>query len=194
LPTVAEYILPSGYGFGFAVNDRVFTRLIEPDADGRQGIEIWCLANGTRHVVRPRHEGSLQRIAFSPDGALLATTAWDGRIKLHEVEAGRELATLSGELRGFTCVVFSPDGRRLVAGGFGGYVTIWDVETHQIVARWQPFAHWCARLTFHDGDQTLIALGDIFDVNGHWSGTLKRFSVPPLAMIDALPGVLSDSP
>jgi WD40 repeat protein len=52
-------------------------------------------------------------------------------IKLWDVETGKELAKLGGQLMSFDHMAFSPDDRRLAGGGDDGSVTLWDIANPQ---------------------------------------------------------------
>jgi hypothetical protein len=73
------------------------------------------------------------RVAFSPDGQLLAAATEDRTAQLWDVAGGKLLANLEGDLLRFHCVTFSPDGRLVLAGGGDwkpdgvNQVTVWDV-------------------------------------------------------------------
>ncbi len=49
----------------------------------------------------------VRSVAFSPDGKVLASGAWDNTIKLWDVASGRELLTLSGHTEPVTPVAFA---------------------------------------------------------------------------------------
>lgn len=81
------------------------------------------------------------RVAFAPDGQLLATVTEDKTAQLWDVTQGKLWADLEGDLFRFHCVTFSPDGARVLAGGGdwkpGGIaqVTIWDVASKKQIGK-----------------------------------------------------------
>jgi WD40 repeat protein len=91
------------------------------------------------HRLCQRHSRTLaktlnpfNRLAFSADGRLLATTGMGSRpeeIILWEVATGRERSRLRGHSGRVTCLAFSADGRTLATGGEDRTVKRWDVAT-----------------------------------------------------------------
>lgn len=103
------------------------------------------------------HIGSVQHMAFSPDGRLLATGGCieevhegptrcvQGGVFLWEVNTKRLVDSWEvGRVRGVSSLVFSPDGRTLAVGGCHeledtpfpncgrGAIELWDVERRQL--------------------------------------------------------------
>lgn len=55
------------------------------------------------------HTGYIGRIAWSPDGRVLASPSKDRTIRLWDVETGECLCILEGHQDGVTCVSFDPE-------------------------------------------------------------------------------------
>ena len=66
------------------------------------------------------------RVAFSPDGKVLATAGWDHAVGLWEMPSGKEIRKLEGHTDNVWPVVFSPDGTTLATAGRDGTIRLWD--------------------------------------------------------------------
>jgi eukaryotic-like serine/threonine-protein kinase len=77
------------------------------------------------------HNGSVQTVAYSPDGTRLASAGSDGTVRVWDASTGQEILTLRGHTSKFPDVAFSPDGRMLAAPGDDKSVKLWDVVTGQ---------------------------------------------------------------
>ena len=73
------------------------------------------------------HTSDVGCLAYSADGKLLASGSIDGVIKLWDVAASKERATVKGDAVSVYSLAFSPDGKLLAAGGSTGAVKLWDV-------------------------------------------------------------------
>jgi len=68
-------------------------------------------------------------VAFSPNGALLASASLDRTVKLWDEKNGREVRTLMGHENPVYRVTFSPDGTRLVSTSVDGTMKVWDASS-----------------------------------------------------------------
>src|SRR5690348_14405255 len=73
-----------------------------------------------------RHDDRLFSVAFAPGSA-----GDDKTVKLWDVQAEQEWATLQGFTAGVNCVAFAPDGLTLATGAEDGSVKLWGLATGQ---------------------------------------------------------------
>jgi serine/threonine protein kinase/WD40 repeat protein len=96
---------------------------------------VWETATGSKVWESERLPGPGQTVAYSPDGALLATGDFEtGLVQLWDARAAKTLLELGSKEDGRTwSTVFSPDGRYLAAASSvrssdrGGWLHIWEV-------------------------------------------------------------------
>ena len=101
---------------------------------------IWNAQSGELvHTLRA-HAQQVSGVAYSPDGARLATTSRDGTVRLWDVETGQQVCTLKPGSQYVDCVAFSPDGQRIATGNWNATVNMWEAPGAQSAkiksARW----------------------------------------------------------
>lgn len=74
------------------------------------------------------HQKQVNHVTFSPDGLLIASSAFDNHIKLWDGRDGRFLFTLRGHVAPVYMSCFSPDARLLVSGSKDTTLKVWDVR------------------------------------------------------------------
>nr|WP_131738772.1 WD40 repeat domain-containing protein [Actinomadura roseirufa] len=81
----------------------------------------------------PRHTDVLSAMALSPDGAVLATTGFDRRVRVFDAATGRQTgAPLPVTTDGFLdALAFSPDGRVLAVTAEDHTVRLWDLANRR---------------------------------------------------------------
>ncbi|TWT77631.1 Serine/threonine-protein kinase PknD [Posidoniimonas polymericola] len=81
--------------------------------------------------LSPRHfdsTGPVEAVAYSPDGRLIASGDWGGRLIVRDAASGEE--QLSERLAQYVhSVAFSPDGKQLAAGCSDGVIHLLDVSS-----------------------------------------------------------------
>jgi WD40 repeat protein len=108
--------------------------------------------------MRKEHRASVQAVAFSADGRLLASGSEDQTIMVWDMPALRPCASLKGHRFGVNAVAFSPFGRRVASGGEDGYVRVWNISGEGV---WTGYGH-CGgvnAVAFTDDGRWLVSGG-----------------------------------
>lgn len=94
-------------------------------------IRTWELTpqGGTQTREIRGHTAPILRIAYSPDGKWLASSAGDGVVKIWDTASGKEARTLERQPDWAQGLAWSPDSARLAVGRYDGTVGIYDAST-----------------------------------------------------------------
>ena len=104
---------------------------------------------------------SVNSVAVSPDGALVATAANEGGVRLHDARTGALVRAI--EEVGDRSVTFSPDGRTVVTAGVDRSIKLWDLTTGKELGS-RKDAHWLKSLSFSPDGRWLAYAGGHEDV------------------------------
>ena len=126
-------------------DDGINTMAISPDsrviATGAgytaRTVKLWNPESGEQLGELTNHQAGILALAFSPDGALLASGSGDQTIRLWDAKTWSEVATLRGHEDEVFSLAFSADGRRLISGGKDGSVRLWQIPPVK-----RPPPHW----------------------------------------------------
>jgi len=95
-------------------------------------IYVWSLQSGKLLDVLTGHEGPISALCFNPvQHQLLASSSWDGDVKLWDVFKSIETETLKHEYD-VLAVAFRPDGRQLCSTCMNGNLYFWDLENANV--------------------------------------------------------------
>jgi WD40 repeat protein len=103
----------------------------------------------------------LRSLAFSPDGARLATAWCSARLFLYSVPDLTLLCELTGHHQEVFAVAWSPDGRRLASGGRDNRLRLWNPDTGGLLLDLAAHDDYIFSLAFTgDGRRIVTGSGD----------------------------------
>jgi WD40 repeat protein len=131
----------------------------DPPKNARPRGRIWATETGEVLAHLDGHTGTINSVAFSPDGNCVATTSTDRTAKVWAADSGKLLASFDGHPGTVPFAAFSSDGTRLLT--FSEHVAaIWNLSKDQ-----QPITlihdEWINNASFSpDGKRAVTAAND----------------------------------
>lgn len=115
------------------------------------------------------HTGYIGRIAWSPDGRLLASPSEDKTIRLWDSRTGKCLRTLVGHKKGVINVAFNPSGNILASGSDDKTVKLWELASGKLLHNLKGHTETVLAVAFDPSGKT-VASGSV-------DGTAKLWEV-----------------
>jgi WD40 repeat protein len=121
----------------------------------------------TRRLLRQLggHDRPLSVLAFSPDGARLASAGEDRIICIWELATGRQLGTLSRHTDRIDALVWHPTGNFLVSAAWDRTARVWDTRTFEPIILLNSHADQVTALAFSPDGAVLACADSAFDIH-----------------------------
>ena len=117
--------------------------------------QVWDVASG-RLKDTFHHERGVRYMAFSPDGAILATTSLQGKILLWNVDTGQVQAVLEDTTTVGGAMAFSPDGFALAQSTDKG-INLWDMVRGELITALEDSSGHDHSILVYSPDGSLLA-------------------------------------
>jgi WD40 repeat protein len=107
---------------------------------------LWeCVATLVEHS---RSMASINSVAFSPNGEILASASDDGKIRLWNANTKQVIGIFAGHSQPVNSIAFSPDGQILASGSSDRTIKLWDLATGQEIRTLSGHSHGVRSIAF----------------------------------------------
>ena len=119
------------------------------------------------------HTDSVNSVAFSPDGLLIASGSHDGTIRFWDVQTGKEIRRLERQKKAYAMGVFSlafsSDGHSIASGDHDGTVQLWEVQTGKEIRQLEGHTNSVMSVTFSPDGRWIAS--------GGWDETVRLWDI-----------------
>lgn len=136
----------------------------QPSAKG--DLRLYQTADWKLIATLRGHDDVVFSLAFSPDGARLASASFDHSVRLWDVKAQATVKEYHHHSDFVYAVAFSPDGKKLVSASKDRTVQLFDVESGKSVFTFSGMDQDVMAVAFHPNGKSIISSG--FEAAIYW--------------------------
>ncbi|WP_397570582.1 hypothetical protein [Schlesneria sp. T3-172] len=174
-------------------NRPIHSAAISPDGsflaagDHKGMLRIWKLVEQSETTAIRAHEGRLMQLAVSPSSQRVATTSYDGEVRLWETATGKSVKKLKVSDRQLSALGFVTDDLLAIAGS---EVSLWDIPSgeRKSLLTTGPVVHSSFGLS---PDRKIVAFADADSKTHFWE--IDKEERSPLVLHDPAPRVIAFS-
>ncbi|KAK1319338.1 hypothetical protein QJS10_CPB04g01767 [Acorus calamus] len=141
-------------------------------------------------------QGSINCIAFSTDGAHLATVGRDGYLRVFDYSKEQLICGVKSYYGALLCCTWSPDGKYILTGGEDDLVQVWSMEDRKVVAWGEGHNSWVSGVAFDSywsspssdgtGESVMYRFGSVGQ-SAHWDNTCPVGTLQPAPSMRDVP-------
>ncbi|WP_373534604.1 trypsin-like peptidase domain-containing protein [Microcoleus sp.] len=143
-------------------------------------ISVWNFPSGQLKTTLQGHTESVNALASSADGNVLASGSDDKTVKIWNLETGAVIRTLSGHSGAVSSVAVSADGQFIASGSWDKTIKIWNAKTGELLRT----------LTGHSGLVNAVAISPDSKTlaSGSKDGSIRLWNLATGAAIRTIGG------
>lgn len=91
-------------------------------------VHVWSVQTGQLLETLPGHEGPVSALAFTADGATLASGSWDKTVRVWDIFSRTQASEPFEQSSDVLSIAFRPDGKELSVATMDGQLSFWSLE------------------------------------------------------------------
>lgn len=95
-------------------------------------VKVWDASTGQILQSLRAHVGRIRQVAFSPDGARIASAGEDGLLNVSDCQTGKAVLRIEADSKYVRSVVYGRGGQCIISGGGDPTVKVWDANTGRL--------------------------------------------------------------
>lgn len=104
----------------------------------KDNLVMWNAVTGEEILTFAGHQDGTFLMSWSPDSTRIASTSFDGTVKVWSAETGDNLLTFTGHKGRTFASAWSPDGAKIASTDWVGAAIIWDAQTGKEIRSLYP--------------------------------------------------------